>query len=251
MATAVSAVANGGTLVEPHVVRAFIRNGRREAVPHTALRRAVTPETAATLTAIMEEVVARGTATAAQIQGYTVAGKTGTAQKLVNRRYSKSEYNASFVGFVPSQSAALTIVVVLDSPHGRGYYGGTVSAPIFQRIAEAALRHIGVGPTINAPAPVLVARHDGAPGMTPRPVHAPAISERGADPTAPGEMPDLRGLSAREALRALMRVGASARISGSGFVIEQFPEAGTPLLPGDEGLLTLGRRPVPSGSNQQ
>ena len=82
----------------------------------------------------------------AQIEGYTVAGKTGTASKLVNGRYSKSDYNASFVGFVPSRKPALTIVVVIDSPHAHGYYGATVSAPIFKRIAEAALQHLGVGP---------------------------------------------------------------------------------------------------------
>ena len=105
MAAAVSVVANGGELVEPHVVRAFIRNGRREAVPRKVVRRAITPETAATMTEIMEAVVERGTAKGfAQIDGYTVAGKTGTASKLVNGHYSKSDYNASFVGFVPRAS---------------------------------------------------------------------------------------------------------------------------------------------------
>ena len=107
----------------------------------------------------MEGVVERGTAKAAQIEGFTVAGKTGTAAKLVNGRYSNTDYNTSFVGFVPSRKPALTIIVVIDSPHGRvTAYGGTVAAPIFQRIAEASLRHLGVAPTINATAAVLVAR---------------------------------------------------------------------------------------------
>ncbi len=162
MATAVGAVANGGELVEPHVVRAFIRNGHREDVARNVVRRAIAPETAATVTEIMEAVVERGTAKSfAQIDGYTVAGKTGTASKIVNgRHYSKSDYNASFVGFVPSRRPAVVIVVVIDSPHAHGYYGAVVSGPVFKRIAEATLRHLGVGPTLNAPPPVIVARHD-------------------------------------------------------------------------------------------
>ena len=96
------------------------------------------------------------------MDGLTVAGKTGTASKLVNGRYSKSDYNASFVGFVPSRKPAVVIVVVIDSPHAHSYYGAAVSAPVFKRIAEATLRHLGVGPTLNAPPPVIVARHDGS-----------------------------------------------------------------------------------------
>jgi len=245
MAAAVSAVANGGTLVEPRVVRAFIKNGRREPVAGKALRRAITPETAATLTTIMEAVVERGTGTSAQIEGYTIAGKTGTAQKLINRAYSKSQYNASFVGFVPSRKPALTIVVVIDSPHGRGYYGGTVSAPVFQRIAEAALRRMGVGPTLNAPPPVMVARHDDDTGMAPQPVLAPGTIERAPDPVEPGVMPDLRGLSAREALRTLTRAGLTARMDGDGFVLDQVPHAGAVLEGAAACILKLGRRPPP------
>src|SRR4029078_7045093 len=103
-------------------------------------------------------VVERGTATKAQIPGYTIAGKTGTAAQLVNHVYSHSEYNASFVGFVPSRDPVLAIIVVTDSPHAGPYTGGAVSAPVFKRIAEAALRHLGVGPTFNPAPPVLIAR---------------------------------------------------------------------------------------------
>jgi cell division protein FtsI (penicillin-binding protein 3) len=254
MASAVSAVANGGELFEPRVVRAFLSNGRREAVAHKVLRRAITPETAATLTEIMEAVVEHGTAAkVATIEGYTVAGKTGTASKLVSGRYSKSDYNASFVGFVPSRQPALTIVVVIDSPHANGYYGATVAGPVFRRIAEAALRHLRIGPTVNAPAPVLVARHDAEPeGMTARPVRAPETMGRSADPTPAGQMPDLRGLGAREALRALTRIGLTARMTGDGFVIEQSPQPGTPVAHGDASVLMLGRRPVlPAGGAEQ
>ena len=94
-------------LLEPRVVRAFIKDGRRVEVPHKEVRQAITADTAATLTTIMEQVVERGTAQAAQIPGYTIAGKTGTAAKLVNGHYQKSDYNASFVGFIPSRKPAL------------------------------------------------------------------------------------------------------------------------------------------------
>ena len=129
-------------------------------MPEKLLRRTVSEDTAATLTSIMEGVVEHGTARSAQIAGYTIAGKTGTAAKLIDGRYSKSEYNASFVGFLPSRKPAVALIVVLDSPHGKGYYGGVVAAPIFKRIAESTLRYLGVGPTIDPEPPVLVERRD-------------------------------------------------------------------------------------------
>ena len=156
MAAAVSSIANGGTLYEPRVVRATIKDGQRIEVPRKALRRTVSERTTSQMTAIMEAVVEEGTGKSARIAGYTVAGKTGTAHKVVNGAYSPSEYNASFVGFVPSRQPALAVVVVIDSPHGKGYFGGAVAAPIFKRVAEASLRHLGIAPTVNGAPPVLV-----------------------------------------------------------------------------------------------
>jgi cell division protein FtsI (penicillin-binding protein 3) len=243
MAAAVSSVANGGSLMEPRVVRAFIKDGRRAVVSPRVLRKTVSSATLAELRTMMEGVVERGTAKSAQIEGYTIAGKTGTASKLVNGHYSRSDYNASFVGFVPSRQPALTIIVVIDSPHGRGYTGGVVAGPIFKRIAEASLRQLGVAPTINALPPVLAARNEA--------VAAPVVQHHFDDdkgivtaaipPAQPGVMPDLRGQSAREALRVLAKIGSSARISGQGVVIEQSPAAGEPLATGETGVLKLGR----------
>jgi cell division protein FtsI (penicillin-binding protein 3) len=252
MASAVSAVANGGELVEPHVVRAFIKGGRREEVPRRVIRRSIAPETAATVTEIMEAVVERGTAkNFAQMDGYTVAGKTGTASKVVNQHYSRSDYNASFVGFVPSRTPAVVIVVVIDSPHAKGYFGAVVSAPVFKRIADATLRHLGIGPNLNPPPPVIVARHDTG-DMAPTPVVAPIDVAPAAETLQPGVMPDVRGVSARDALRMLTRLGATARINGDGFVLEQAPAAGTPLAQGDICVLKLGRRAtVPAQGAQQ
>lgn len=244
MAAAVGAVANGGELVEPHVVRAFIKNGDREEVPRNVVRRAINPETAATVTEIMEAVVERGTAKAtAQMDGFTVAGKTGTASKMEGDHYSKSDYNASFVGFVPSRKPAVVIVVMIDSPHAHGYYGAVVSGPVFKRIAEATLRHLSVGPTLNAPAPVIVAKHD-APleGIKPTPIAAP-LDPGPASELVPGQVPDLTGLSGRDAIRTLAQVGLKTRLDGDGFVIDQSPRAGAVLTPGETCVVKLGRRP--------
>ncbi len=250
MAAAVASVANGGQLVEPRLVRAFIRGGRRVEVPARVVRRVISPETAAILTTIMEQVVERGTAQAARVPGYQVAGKTGTAQKLVGGRYSQSEYVASFVGFAPSRRPAVAIVVVIDSPRAKGYFGGTVAAPVFARVAEAALRWLGVGPTINPVPPVLVARRDepAPPVAVPRPIRAaPEPAQVTVARAEEGRMPDLRGLSAREALRVLAPLGPALRLSGDGFVVDQEPPPGAPLATGESVWLRLARRPPAAG----
>ena len=255
MAAAVSSVANGGELFEPRVVRAFISGTQRTDVPQKVLRRTISEHTAAELTAIMEGVVERGTGKSARIDGFTVAGKTGTASKLVNGNYSKTDYNASFVGFVPSRKPVFTIVVVIDMARvncGTCYYGGIVAAPIFQRIAEAALRHRGVGPTLNAPPPVLMARHDSAADLQPTAVSDPAVATAAIAPAQAGLMPDLHGLSAREALRTLSRAGIAARLNGDGFVVDQSIEPGVAVVPGETCVLKLGRRtPVAAGGAPQ
>jgi cell division protein FtsI (penicillin-binding protein 3) len=248
MATAVSSVANGGTLYEPHIVRAVVKDGRRTEVAPKAVRRTISERTAAELTAVMEAVVERGTATAAKIDGYTIAGKTGTAAKIVDGRYSQSDYNASFVGFLPSRKPQLTIIVVIDSPKAKGYFGGVVAAPIFQRIADASLRQLGIPPNINALPPVLVARNSSEPeALIPRPVVATNV-ERALEPARAGMMPDLRGLSAREALRTLTLIGMTARMNGDGFVLDHTPAAGEPLGSRATCVLKLGRRPAAAAS---
>jgi cell division protein FtsI (penicillin-binding protein 3) len=244
MAVALSSIANGGDLLEPRVVRAVVKDGVRTPVPHNPIRRTVTAETAAVLTDIMEQVVERGTGTRAQVPGFTVAGKTGTAQKVVDGRYSRTEYNASFVGFVPSRQPELAIVVVIDSPRGRNaYYGGTVAAPIFQRIADAALRHRGVPPTINAPPPVLVRRDDPSDAPTRTAVSFSPLPAAPALPAVPSQgLPDLRGLGARDALRVLAQIGMIARVRGAGIVVDQQPEPGSPIERGATATITLERR---------
>ena len=215
MVTAVSAVANGGLLMEPHFVRALVRDGVREPVAPRVLNRAIEADTAAMLTTMMEGVVERGTATAAKIEGYPAAGKTGTAHRIVDGRYSQTDYNASFVGFVPSRRPAFTILVVIDTPKAGTYYGGTVSAPIFKRIAEAALQYAGIPSTVHPEPPILVPSQ---PAPLPVPTGLRVVryeesvptSARGGDGSA--LMPDLRGVSSRQALRFISNVGLTAHV---------------------------------------
>jgi len=135
----------------------------------------------------------------------------------------------------------VTIIVVLDSPHGpHGYYGGNVSAPVFKHIAEATLRYLGVGPTIDPVPPILVPR---------QPLRAgPEGVERSANPVLttvsngdPSVVPDLYGLSAREAVRRLVALGLTPQLSGDGFVTSQNPSAGTPLEAGGSCRIVLSR----------
>jgi cell division protein FtsI (penicillin-binding protein 3) len=243
MVAAVSSVANGGELIQPRVVRALVRAGKRVEVKPTILGRTISKDTAVTLTGIMEQIVERGTATQAQIAGYTIAGKTGTAHKLVNGRYSNTDHYASFVAFLPSRNPVATIIVVIDSPQAHGHYGGPIAGPVFQRIAAATLRHFGVPPTLNAPPPVLVARRTDH-------VEMQAPSRRTASFVQVGtggdvrDLPDLRGLSAREALRVLTKIGMTARLTGNGVVTSQTPAPGTPIEPGMACELKLERTPI-------
>lgn len=243
MAAAMNAVANGGELIAPRVVRALLGEDGRLEVPRRVIRRAIRPETAATMTRILEDVVDHGTATAAQLTGYTVAGKTGTTEKLVDGRYSDTRNVASFAGFVPSTRPRLTILVVVDDvPSG----GGAVAAPVFQRIAEASLRHLGVPPNVGAPPPILVSAGSPTPPIVRlTPVRAPASLAASAW-TGPqrGLMPDLAGLSARAAFEIATDLGLMTRIRGDGFVVGQTLEPGSAITRGQALILRLERSGV-------
>ena len=245
VAAAFSSIANGGEYVEPRVLRAVYKDGRRYAITPKVVRRTVSADTAASLTSIMEDVVTEGTAKLAQIGGYTIAGKTGTASKLIDGRYSASENNVSFAGFLPSRDPAVTIVVVIDAPHAGGRAGGDVAAPIFKRIAETTLRYLSIGPTINPEPPVLVERTPVDVRALPQSESQPIVSLVADEPA--GTVPNLHGMSAREAVQRLVRLGLTARVSGDGFVMSQDPPAGAVLEPGTVCRLVLTRS-VSSGA---
>ena len=142
MATAYSAIANGGILRRPHIVGSI--GGRPLAVP--AGHRVVSRSTAAELRNMLRGVLADGgTASGAAINGYDLAGKTGTASVVVNGKYSNSDYIASFIGMVPARAPKLVVAVMVDEPHG-AIFGGSVAAPAFQKIVGWAVPYLGISP---------------------------------------------------------------------------------------------------------
>lgn len=149
MAAAYSTLANGGVWIEPKLVAATIGNrGRAEASPPAATRRVVSRRTAREMTKILTGVTKDGTGIEAQIPGYEVAGKTGTAQKPLETGGYGNSYVGSFAGFAPSRRPAVVVIVILDEPNP--IWGGSTAAPTFKTIMQFALRHLGVSPTGNA-----------------------------------------------------------------------------------------------------
>ncbi|HEY1568190.1 MAG TPA: penicillin-binding protein 2 [Solirubrobacteraceae bacterium] len=142
MATAYSAIANGGILRRPHVVQAI--GGKPQPIP--AGHRIISANTAAEVRDMLRGVLADGgTASGAAIHGFDLAGKTGTANVVVDGKYSSSEYIASFIGMVPASDPKLVVAVMVDEPQG-SIYGGSVAAPAFQKIVGWAVPHFGISP---------------------------------------------------------------------------------------------------------
>lgn len=155
----VSTIANGGTWLPPHIVMdetsKTAESGLRPASFHpehsipdplpAGAHRVISTQTAATMRKLLEGVVLYGTGRNAQLNGYSAAGKTGTAQKIdvATHRYSRTKYIASFVGFAPVNNPAVTVAVIVDSPHG-DYYGASAAAPVFKQITQQVLEYLGV-----------------------------------------------------------------------------------------------------------
>ncbi len=145
--TAISAVANGGSLLRPHVV-SRVENSEGDVVLEQRVeirRHPISYETSEALKAILTNVVENGTGKRAALPDYTVAGKTGTAQVYKKGGYSSTHFIGSFVGFVPVEDPRLAILVMIDEPEGKGW-GGEVAAPVFRKVAGQALRHLNVAP---------------------------------------------------------------------------------------------------------
>jgi cell division protein FtsI (penicillin-binding protein 3) len=147
--TAVSAIANGGALMKPYLVQAVIdQNGRvRHTFDPIKIRQVVSTRSAATISKIMETVISQGgTGTRAALDGYSVCGKTGTAQKLSqDGSYSNDRYIASFVGYTPVSKPVISVLVIINEPQ-KEYYGGIVAAPVFRTIAQQTMNYLDVPP---------------------------------------------------------------------------------------------------------
>ena len=271
MVAAFGALANDGVRIAPHLIRE-IRNGNGVTTyrPNPEQHRVIKKETAAALRGMLEGVTLNGTAKKAQLDGYTAAGKTGTAQKIDprTRTYSATKFVASFVGFAPVNNPAVVIIVVIDEPGG-AYHGGDVAAPVFRQIAEGILPEMGVIPDTDFNEPQLVARAVETPAQMSqlrREEKRREIEiqlEQTRDATMPrvaardnrgGEivyavamdnailMPDLRGRSVRDVARACARLGMQVEARGEGGrVVGQNPQAGSELRPGQIVYVDFGR----------
>jgi cell division protein FtsI (penicillin-binding protein 3) len=253
---AFGALANGGRLMRPYVVRRITGPDgalRYAGRPH-AEGQVVSPQTAAAVTGLLVGVTERGTGKQARVDGFAVAGKTGTAQKVEPRtgRYSPRDRMSSFVGYAPAEDPVLVILVVIDTPR-TATYGGVVAAPVFRAVAEYGLARRGVrlsGTSLRAdaePAADDVVPPGGAGGA---PVVAVGLAARGRgsaaralrdadsmslvqaattselDRPASGGLPSFLGLSMRDALVQAHEEGWDVRLEGSGYVVRQDPPPG-------------------------
>ncbi len=249
MVAAFSAVANGGRLMQPQIIRAVLDGQGREvrSFEPIAVRQVISPDTARTLTEMMVNVVRNGTGHNAAIPGYDVAGKTGTAQKMdpATKRYSRAPGVLSFVGFVPADDPRLAMIVLLDEPKNEKW-GSEAAAPIFSAIGRETLRYLNVAPRDVSPVPIVRGEIASAAPEKPRPAAAavPALdasaapagvladSDDAPPATVAAVMPGLAGLSLRQAMDALAPHGVRLEITGRGVVASQQPAPGAPLPAG-------------------
>ncbi len=233
MAMAYAAVANGGFLMRPYVVRrAMSPKGEVlvENQPHV-VRRVISERTARLLASLLKDVTNEGgTGKMAKVEGFDVAGKTGTAQKAdqVNGGYDAKKRVASFIGFVPADEPRLVLLVVVDEPQSN-VYGGVVAAPVFQNIARGALRHFGVAARTSEPFPQPMSESEIPLRRAPK-RNNQAVLDAGATP-------DFVGLSLREAVEKARDLDLKVKIHGNGYVIKQSPGPGVRL--DESGILVL------------
>jgi cell division protein FtsI (penicillin-binding protein 3) len=224
---AMGAIANGGKLMRPYVVKA-VRDQQGKVVKENhpqVVRKVMSPETAKKVSQILEAVVKEkgGTGKLAAINGYRVAGKTGTSQKVdpVTKRYSGKNYVTLFVGFAPVESPRLAILVLVDEPEAKKY-GGLVAAPVFREIGAWSLNHLRVIPDVRIVKADELAetgnsRNNGSS------LHV-EVSQEG-----PGMLPDFRGQTMREVLRGGRSLGVNVSVDGTGLAVAQNPEPGSSL----------------------
>ena len=265
MVAAFGALANNGVRIAPHLIRE-VRNAEGAVVyqAQPEQRRVVSERTAIALRGMLEGVTLSGTAKKAQLDGYSAAGKTGTAQKIDPRTktYSSTKFVGSFVGFAPLSDPRVVIIVVIDEPAG-AYHGGDVAAPVFREVAEVILPGLDVEPDIEVKsAPQFVAQlpEDPEKAAKRREEQEKAEQERkatlptvGSNGGRSGEvvyavgtknamlMPDLRGRSVRDVARTCQQLGLQVEARGEGKVFKQSPAAGTEVNSGQTIYVDFGR----------
>ena len=265
MVAAFGALANDGVRIAPHLIRE-VRNADGS-IAYSAQpehRRVISAETAIALRGMLEGVTLNGTAKKAQLDGYSAAGKTGTAQKIdpKTKAYSSTKFVGSFVGFAPVSNPQVVIIVVIDEPSG-AYHGGDVAAPIFREVAEQVLPSLGVMPDIETNStPDLIAQANENPERAAKLRAEQEQSEQQRRATMPtvdsnggrgGEvvyapatkkamlMPDLRGRSVRDVARTCAQLGLQVEARGEGRVLKQNPSAGAEVSTGQLIYVDFGR----------
>jgi len=226
MVMALSVIANDGILMKPFLAEKIVYPDGEEMTLNqpTMARRVISFETAKTLTEMMKEVVApKGTGYLAQIPGYKVAGKTGTAQKPKSngKGYEPGKWVCSFMGFVPADEPKLAMIVVIDEPKVDYATGGRIAAPVFQIVAKYALTTMGALPE-QSPAGSIAA-------LPKRKIFTRNSNGMANPEPVAGKTPDFKGMSLKSALKLALSLGQKPVFEGSGWVIEQEPLPGTDL----------------------
>lgn len=234
MISAYAAIANGGTLYQPYLVKQ-VTNEKNVAVysrEPIIQGHPIRPETAALITRYMEQVVEEGgTGILAASRDYRVAGKTGTAQKVdESGGYGKGKYYSSFIGFAPSDKPRLAVLVAFNEPQG-AYYGGTVAAPVFREIIEASLRYMEV-PSANTQIVVKKEYRDLLPPATLGSLIEPSTPLFIKLSDGQLEVPSLIGLTMRDVLESAANINVHLKLKGSGLVARQSPAGGTQIKEG-------------------
>ena len=220
LVTAMAAIANGGTLMHPYIVRE-IRNPDgsvyEERVPRE-IRRTLEPTVDRTLIGLLEQVVASGGGMKAGVKGYRIAGKTGTAQKIRRETagYLEGRYIASFCGFAPVEDPLFTVLVMIDDPRGGDFYGGQIAAPVASRIFSQLLRYAHVEPSSNT-----FAETTGSTEKRRSDDEEKRMEAVATPPEGKAVVPDFTGLSLREAARLAELRGLTFESGGTGAAVSQ------------------------------
>ena len=220
LVTAMSAIANGGTLMHPYIVRE-IRNPDGSVYEERApreIRRTLEPTVDRTLIGLLEQVVASGGGMKAGVKGYRIAGKTGTAQKIRRETagYLEGRYIASFCGFAPVEDPLFTVLVMIDDPRGGDFYGGQIAAPVASRIFSQLLRYAHVEPSSNT-----FAETTGSTEKRRSDDEEKRMEAVATPPEGKAVVPNFTGLSLREAARLAELRGLTFESEGTGAAVSQ------------------------------
>jgi len=237
--TAYSAVINGGILYQPQIIEKITKHDGTVIYNDAPkeIRKVISQETSARMRDLLVGVVKEGTGTNAQISNVLVGGKTGTSQKLIDGKYSKFDYNSSFIGFFPANAPKIVCLILVNSP-AIGRYGGSVAAPIFKNVAQRIIA-LNPGAYINQPeeqsSPVpeiLVTKNSNTKNNSNNSIKTTDTAKILSSIGNSNAMPDLRNFSLRDAIVVLMKLGIKYRISGSGNVDSQSIQPGQKIVKG-------------------